>query len=249
MTNAVRDTPAKPDALWRKSYDVPVEWEQRLREISPISDRHSWLAFRWFAEAQRWILYECVPIRFVVDNELIADLGGPDAETPAGADVLVSVFQQQMFKKHRVHARPMWVIQGSRGGHYVVFSATVQEDHRALGLPPEPPKVGDLPYAAFDERVVRQLVEASKLVQFKNDFGEFKKRFGDVDSQKREAKTALHAARERYVTFINNQFEDGDDLFRSAYGKGELSDAPTTDKEYVRENEKADEKYVLTGRF
>lgn len=247
--DSVVGAPAAPDAIQWQTRDVPVAWERRLREVSPRSDVHSWLAFRWFAEAQRWMLYECVPIRFVVDNELIADLGGPDPETPAGADVLVSRYQQQMFRQYRVHARPMWVIQGTKGGHYASYSKAVEEDHRALGLPPEPPKPGDLPYADFDERVVRQIVAASQLVRFKQDFGEFKRRFGTVEGQKREAASALRAARERYVAFINSQFEDGDDLFRTAYATGELADAPRTTSEFVQENEESDQRYIERGRF
>lgn len=241
---------AKGDAIHYEHRDVPPEWEQRLREISPISETHSWLAFRWFAEAQRWMIYDCVPIRFVVDNTLIDDLAhGADPNTPEGADVLVSVFQQQMFRKHRVHARPCWVIQGTKGGHHAAYDEAMREDHRRLGLPLEPPKPGDLPYAPFDERVVKHLLEMSKLVKFKNDFGEFKKRYGTVEGQKREAKEALRQARERYVRWINSTFEDGDEYFTKAYRAGELDDAPRTETEYVKENETADQKYIETGRF
>lgn len=240
---------AAEDLVSRKTRDVPPEWERRLREISPVSDTHSWLAFRWFDEAQRWVLYDCLPIRFVDDNEKIADLAGPDPESPEGEFVLVSRYQQEMFRKHRVLANPCWVIQGTKGGHRASYDRATMEDHRALGLPTEPPKAGALPYADFDERVVQKLVEMSKLVRFKNDFGEFKKRFGTVEAQKREAKDALRAARERYVRFINSQFEDGDAELQAAYGKGELDHAPTTDKEYVKENEDADRKYIETGRF
>lgn len=240
---------AAEDVIVRKHRDVPPEWERRLREVSPISDLHSWLAFRWFDEAQRWMLYECVPIRFIDDNTLIADLAGPDPDSDAGRDVLVSHYQQRMFREHRVHARPCWVIQGTKGGHYAAFSKAVQEDHKALGLPTEPPKPGDLPYADFDERVVRQIVEMSKLVRFKNDFGEFKKRFGTVEGQKREAREALRAAREKYVRFINSQFEDGDEEIATAFGKGELEHAPKTEDDFVQKNEQADQRYIETGRF
>jgi hypothetical protein len=245
------ETPAQAaeDVVIRKHRDVPPEWERRLREISPISDVHSWLAFRWFDEAQRWLLYECVPIRFILDETLIEDLGGPDPDTDAGKDILVSRYQQEMFRNHRVHARPCWVIQGTRGGHHAAYDKATQEDHRAMGLPPEPPKPGQLPYADFDERVVAQLVEMSKLVRFKNDFGEFKRRFGSVDGQKREAAKALRAAREKYVRFINSQFEDGDEEFKTAYRQGAFEDAPRSNDDYVEANEQADEKYIVTGRF
>ena len=254
MTDTLVATPdATPEAVEpvvvRKTRDVPFEWEMRLREISPRSDSHSWLAFRWFDEAQRWMIYECVPIRFVSDPTLIEDLGGADPETEAGKDVLVSRYQQEMFKAHRVHARPCWVIQGTRGGHHAAYDKATQEDHRAMGLPPEPPKPGDMAYADFDERVVKQLVHMSKLVRFKNDFGEFKKRFGDVEGQKREAGNALRAAREKYVKWINSQFEDGDEEFLSASRAGAFENAPRSNDDFVEKNEKADQKYIERGRF
>lgn len=244
-----KSTQAAEDVVVRKTRDVPPEWERRLREISPVSDKHSWLAFRWFDEAQRWVLYDCLPIRFVDDNEKIADLGGPDPESPEGEDILVSRYQQQMYRQHRVLANPCWVIQGTKGGHHAAYTKAMIEDHRALGLRTEPPKPGDLPYADFDERVVTQLVEMSKLVRFKNDFGEFKRRYGSVEGQKREAANALRAAREKYVKWINSQFEDGDDELIAGYRKGDLSDAPRTTDDFVEKDEKADEKYILTGRF
>lgn len=240
--------PVEPVVV-HKHRDVPPDWERRLREISPISEQHSWLAFRWFDEAQRWMLYECVPIRFVVDNELIADLAGPDPDSEEGKNILVSRYQQEMFRKHRVHARPCWVIQGTNGGHHAAYDRATQQDHLAMGLPTEPPKPGALPYADFDERVVRQLVEMSKLVRFKNDFGEFKRRFGTVEGQKREAANALKAARERYVHWINSQFSEGDEHFVDAYRKGELDDAPRTDDDFVRKNEESDQRFIETGRF
>lgn len=256
MIDAVEETPAVlggdaalEPVVWYKHRDVPPEWERRLREISPKSDAHSWLAFRWFDEAQRWLLYDCLPVRFVTDNEKIADLGGPDPETPEGENVLVSRFQQQMFRAHRVLANPCWVIQGSHGGHHAAYDRATQEAHRALGLPPEPPKPGALPYADFDERVVRHLVEMSKLVRFKNDFGEFKRRYGTVDGQKREAAKALRAAREQYVKWINSQFADGDELFATAYQKGELEHAPRTDDDFVEKDELMDQNYIERGRF
>ena len=243
--------PVEPVLHW-KHRDVPPEWERRLREISPISDRHSWLAFRWFEEAQRWVLYECVPIRFVADNTLIDDLAqAPASDTEEGDEqgVMVSRFQQEMFRQHRVHARPCWIIQGKNGGHHAEYTRAMQEDHRRLGLPLEPPKPGALPYADFDERVVKQLVEMSKLVRFKNDFGEFKRRYGTIEGQKRESREALRAARERYVKWINSQFEDGDDHFKAAYRTGELEHAPQTDSDFVQENEIIDNEYIERGRF
>jgi hypothetical protein len=237
-----------PDSVVFHDRPIPPEWEIRLREVSPISDSVSWLALRWFAEAQRWVLYECIPNEFI-ERGFRSELEGAHPDTLPDWGRIVSAFQWEMFKKYRVHARPCWVIQGHNGGHKVTFDASDQELCRAQDLPTEPPQPGDLPYAPFDERVVQQIIRMSKLQKVKNNLGEFKKRFGNTEGYKREFREALRAARAQYVDFINNQFEEPGDLFRSALRKGELEDAPKTTKDFVKENEVADESYIERGRF
>jgi hypothetical protein len=246
---ATAPTVAAPDAVVMQDREFPKEWLQRLREVSPVNDIVSWLEPRWLARYERWALYECVPIRYVDDNELIAELSGPDPDSPEGEGMVVSRFQQEMFKKYRVHARLSWIIQGNTGGHQYVFGESTKELCRAKGIPVEPPKPGDLPYAPFDERVVQQILRMSKLAKVRNDLGEFKKRYGKVENWKREDREAMREARQQYVQFINAQFGDDLDEFKTAYRKGELEGAPKTEQDYDQLNEAADARYVETGRF
>lgn len=239
---------AAPDALHIQHREPPPEWIARLREVSPVSDVVSWLDLRWHPDYQRWVLYECVPIRFVDDNALIEELGGPDPDSPEGLHLSVSRYQQQMFRQHRVHARPSWVIQGTTGGTQVVYGESTKELCRAMKLPTIPPAPGSLPYAPFDERVVTQIQKMSKLAQLRGDLSEFKRRYGNVENWKREKREQLRSARKAYVGFINEQFSDVDE-FKTALRKGELEHAPKTEKDFVKENEESDEKYVETGRF
>jgi hypothetical protein len=245
---------AAPDELHVKHQDFPLDWLRRLREVSPISEIHSWLSPRWFADAQRWLLYECVPIRYVTDNDLIADLQGPDPDSAeadeldkVGRGITVSRYQQEMFRKHRVHARPSWVIQGPNGGHQVSFGESTKELCRARGLPTEPPKPGDLPYAPFDERVVAQVQRMNKLVKVRGDLGEFKKRFGNASSWRREKREALRDARAEMVHFLNTQLEYGDDHLTRAVAKGEVDDVPVKESDWVKENEDWDARYIERG--
>lgn len=235
-----------PAAQFIQSQDPPAAWVARLREVSPISDVVSWLDLKWHAPAQRWVLYECVPIRFVTDNELISDLGGPDPETPEGERLCITVsrYQQEMFRKHRVHARPCWVIQGTKGGTAVIYSESTKELCRAHQMPTEPPKAGSLPYAEFDERVVRQLQRMNRLVKVRGDLGEFKRRYGSPRGWKREKREELRAARAEFIRFLNTQLEDGDDLLRKAVSTNETDDIPVNDKEWVQEDEAFDERYI-----
>lgn len=223
-------------------------WVKRLREISPISEVVSWLDLRWFAEAERWLVYEMVPNAHI-DVGMRSELEGAHPDTLEDWARIVSAYQWEQYRKHRVHARPCWVIQGANGGNKVQFDEADQELCRAQGLPTEPPAPGSLPYAPFDERVVRQLLRMSKLVKCKGDLAEFRRKHGNTDGFKRTYRDNLQAARSQYVEWINAQFSDGDDEMVAASRKGELVDAPRTDDDFVEKSEVQDEKYRLTGRF
>jgi hypothetical protein len=242
---------ARPDEIFILQQDPPEDWVRRLREISPISDVVSWLDFHWHTPSQRWVIYECVPIKYVDDLTLLEDLMGPDADSPEGqrAGTTVTSYQQRMYHKHRVHARPCWVIQGTKGGHQVVYGESTKELCRARGLPTEPPMPGDLPYAPFDERVVTQLIRMNKLVKVRNDLGEFKRKHGNVENWKREKREELRRARAEFVKFLDDQLTDGDDLLKSAARKGEIDNAPVDDREYVEDAELQNARYVETGHF
>ncbi len=236
------ETPLLPDAITYRHREAQPEWVARLREISPISEVVSWLAIRWHADFSRWILYEMVPNRFI-DPAFRSELEGEHPDRLPDWARIVSVYQWEMFRKYKVHARPCWVIQGTKGGHKVAFDPADQELCRAQGLPPEPPKPGELPYAPFDERVAQQIIRA------KNDLAEFKRKHGTTPAWKRTYAENLRAARAQYVSFINDQFEEPTEYFVEALRKGELENAPRTTKDFVKENEAADENYIQSGRF
>jgi hypothetical protein len=239
--------PVVPEVVFHDR-PVPLEWESRLREISPVSQEHSWLHLKWHPAVERWMVYEMVPQQYV-DVGTRAELDGAHPHTLEEWARVITPWQWEAWRKHRCHARLAWIIQGNHGGHKVHFSEIDKELCRAVGLPSDPPAFGSLPYAPFDERVVRQLLAMNKLVQAKNDLAEFKRRWGNTDGFKRNYKKQLAEARERYVAFVNQQFADGDEHFADALRKGELEDAPRTELEYVKENEDADQKYIETGRF
>ncbi|HUR55044.1 MAG TPA: hypothetical protein VMZ71_13005 [Gemmataceae bacterium] len=242
---------AVPDAVLYAQREPPAEWVARLREISPVSEVVSWLDLKWSVHSQRWRLYDCVPIQFVTDEELVKDLMGPDPDSPEGQREMVTVsrYQQEMFRTHKVHARDFWCIQGTKGGNPVVYSESTKELCRAYRLPTEPPAPGSQCYAPFDERVVVQLLRYNKLMQCKNDLGQFKRTYGSVENWKQEKRNQLREARTLFVQMLNDQLLDGDDDLKSAVRKGELADAPRDDREFVQENEEMDARYIETGHF
>lgn len=239
---------AAEDTVVLHDRPVPPEWEARLREISPISETHSWLCLHWHPACERWMVYEMVPNQFI-DPGFRAELEGAHPHTLEEWARICTPWQWEAYRKYRCHARLSWIIQGPNGGHKVWFSDIDKELMRAEGLPTEPPAFGSLPYAPFDERVVRQLLAMNKLVAAKNDLAEFKRRWGNTEGFKLSYRNQLREARAKYVEFINKQFQFGDDDVAAAYGKGELEHAPRTDDDFVERDEQADEKYRTTGKF
>lgn len=56
-----------------------------------------------------------------------------------------------------VRPRRLWVIQGEMGGHPFSVGYDEERRRRAIGMTPDVPSAGDLPYAEFDRRVLRAL--------------------------------------------------------------------------------------------
>ena len=100
-------------------------------------------------------------------RELLTALEGPPPHTlhPDARCPYVSDVQHEMYRQWRVYARPFWAIQGTTGGHQVRFSPWQQNVLLAKGLPHEPPTIGALPFAPFDERVVHHLEHLNRLHQ------------------------------------------------------------------------------------
>src|SRR5438445_791506 len=117
---------------WEREW--PEEWETLLRSFSPMSRVLPWLAGRWFpcrrqvdgvyTDCGRWLLSECVPEEVIPENErdILQFLGGPRPSSLHGAEraarqTFVNDYQWEMYRKHRVWARELWIIQGDNGGH------------------------------------------------------------------------------------------------------------------------------------
>lgn len=145
----------------------PEDWETRLRAISPIVDRTSHLRFRWRASVEQWELYECTPLP-LVSAERIAQLSQHWSELPPsqqhGRKRYVTEYQHYMFRTHGVDARRFWVLQGNTGGTPAVFTERERKLLEAIGESGEVIPLGTLPYAPFDERAVRAILQRDKLL-------------------------------------------------------------------------------------
>ena len=200
-------------AMMRKP--LPAEWERDLRAISPIMDGKSHLRFAWKEppgkpDDGRWTIYECTPAP-LVRTERLMELESPPfwtlatpAERHAQAQV-VSAYQWLMYREHRLDVRPFWCLQGSEGGTPFHLSNIEVRYLRMMGLPDYPLPLGALPYAPWDERTKRQVLERDRLYRFGASAGQgtpeskaaeerlFRQRFFDWFSEKMGPQSELMA--------------------------------------------------------
>lgn len=223
------------------------EWIQRLREISPKSDVHSWLYLHWFASRDRWVVYEMVPTDYV-EPDWVDELQRSDPEEHDDWEKphSCSPFQWAMWREHRVHARPCWVIQGQRGGHIAVYDKAEKELAKALQLPLEPPKVGALPYAPFDERTVQQLIRRNKLAALRNNLHEFRRQNTNA-GVKAQTNDAMKEARRQMIQFLEEQMQEASECFVDAYRKGEWEGAPVSSTDWEKVDEESTNAFIETG--
>lgn len=167
-------------------------WQRSLARIAPRSEVLNWLHLGWYAgdlwcPVERWIVYEMTPFsavarqqalaqRFGFEDEFYRALTGPNPRTGGHYDAALGCFlhkgppplidrrQWVLFRELGAFARPVWVVQGDRGGHKRHFSPLEIRHLRTQGYPyDEAPAPGELPYADFDERVVDQLARMDQL--------------------------------------------------------------------------------------
>lgn len=133
---------------------------------------------------ERWVLWQVQPIQFVPEA-IRAELDGPHPRSTGqfrpyraadgtwraawhgGPCRLISAQQWALYRETGGFARPWWVMQGDHGGHRVALSAPERMLYEAeFGGAVDVPTMGALPYADFDERVVRAIAEHDQLAQF-----------------------------------------------------------------------------------
>lgn len=160
---------------------------------------------------------------------------------------LITLTQWKLF--HRYGGQylpvPFWVIQGDRGGHKWEFNEQERQLLRMSDLPDEPPRIGQLPYADFDQRVLRQIVRYNKLMAMDASIAEYKRTMGDGYAQyKTEVARKMRAD---YLGYLAEQTREEADMFIVAARKGAMDNQEKTDIDYVRLGEHADQHFVETG--
>jgi hypothetical protein len=237
-------TTVTPDSIHIISQDAPAEWVASLREIDPIRDNASYLAFVWRAVDQRWMLYNMVPLwNYRPEDEamFLAEFTGPDPDTLPPGSTFVSRLQWSLWQTHKRIAEPFWVLQGSRGGHLVRYDREHVLAAKAEGLPMEPPAVGDLPYAPWDERSRTQILQHNLLT----DSRDFLK--GLKGKARKDA--AMKEYRKRFVRWMAEQAEEPAEYFKRAFRTGEADDVKIVEKDWEKADEMATQHYIDYGSY
>lgn len=236
-----------------------------LRRISPVTTMHSFLVPFYYRARERWVLYDVMPVELIhpdeaqgapiLGHELLRLLRGkrPSDCPESERSPFVSDVQHEMFRVYRGYARPFWVLQGSRGGHQVTFSPWQQNVLLSKNLPPEPPQIGDLPFAPFDGRAIQQLQHLNRLHQFANQIDRLR------DSASREHAMAesdriQKEIRQAEYDFVCSQMEEVTDmamsLVRGSNTRSEHADQVVRVRDgAAAESVDAIQRYLETGDY
>lgn len=169
--------------IWDRT--PPQEWVDDLASISPptVGLSHAelwWEAGLPWAPAQRWVIYNLVPVEGMRSDAFwslrtMLDGEGPctcamewlPGDAAKGVSDCLRCGQSRTQGRQRIWrtffdrgywAQPMWVIQGNRGGHRTAYTDAERRTAAHMGMPSSPPETGALPYAGWDWRVKRNLL-------------------------------------------------------------------------------------------
>ena len=240
----------------------PRDWERRLRAIWPVSETQQWLHFRMFPESisketgapisgsARWVLYTMTPPALITDPTRLAMMDEPPwwelpIDRQFGRMMSVTTYQYAMWREYRCLARPYWCLQGSDGGTPMQFTMREAAILRAQALPTDVPNPGDLPFAPFDERVIRALQERDRFRQLGGALDRLRdpqRAAADVKAEEEEAERVFRttfvawfkermATNAEYIGWHSNKSENVAD-FRPAT-KAEMDAADQWEDQYI----------------
>lgn len=235
---AVQESPLDKMRSEQDSHPVPSEWVRRLREISPESLIHGWLAFGWLTWAERFVLYECIPDQMIPDEMRAMLAGRPWWELPEseqeGRKKMVSAYQWDMYRRYRVWAVQFWCLQGDQGGTPALYTDIEKAILRAHDRPQTPIKPGALPFAPFDERAVKAVQERDRLAKYRHSVAALKNS-GASEIQKAEAELAEMVFRKEWWSVWEETMAPQADFLASVVGQQQAEDAgmqrPATKRE------------------
>ena len=249
-----------PSAVADVQVPFPADWETALRAVNPKTDLHSWLLPYYYRLQDRWVLYDCVPRALIREDQLQAPgLTGRELlhalEGTAPRDLphslttpFVSDVQHEMYRLHRVYARPYWVLQGDRGGHQVAYSPDQRNFLTECGLPDRPPAIGSLPACPFDERVIGQLQRLNRLYALNGSLDRLRAS-GSSDAAEVQRAIQDREVREVSLAMLEQQLGDLVEMVHTLGGRKDTSDMVISATGQAAKASEALAAYIETGDF
>jgi len=228
----------------------PDDWLMRLRQISPIVDATSHLWPRYRSEAGQWELYQCIP-KALLDpyrvEQLTVHWTAMPKRAQMGRQTLCSEYQHYMFRTHGVDAQRFWVLQGSAGGTPHRFTDREQSIRKLHGWPEEPPPMGVLEAAPFDERAVDAILSRDALHAAGMSLANLAEhRTGD--GQRKEEAEAEQEYRKAFLAYIDKATEDQVDLAKFILKNPQITEnLPQASNEDLRLYHSWKDDYLATG--
>lgn len=242
--------------------DVAYPFEAELRVFSPIVEHVSHLRAYWYRAKARWVLYECIPLHLMPDDErnVRPDLTGEELHYYlAGAPPRmrsdpspVSDLQHEMARRYGVWAGPLWVMQGTQGGHLWKLDPWAQNIAIAKGHSGDMPPIGSLPACPFDNRTRAALMARNRLAALGGRLDKLQQS-GSAEARAVEMEGIQREIREAEMAFVESQMEPLVDMSTS------LVAGQNTRSEYADQVVRADgkagefadayERYRETGDF
>ncbi len=219
---------------WLKA--PPAEWERRLREISPVTDRLAHLRFRyreakpwWYwPEAGVWEIYTCTP-KHLASAERANQFARRWQDMPireqAGRKAVVTSYQYFMWHTHNVEATRFWVLHGPNGGVPARYTDREVAYLDAMDAVSIAPPLGFFPPCEFDERTVQHLLERDRLVQAGMDFDRLEA-LDRPEMLKAQDEENARMHRERYLEWWAELMGPCKEFMKSQIFKEQQADLP-----------------------
>ncbi len=252
-------------------YDAPVSpetlaaWNRQLETLFPKTDELSHLLIRWepgnawvvdgvWQAVERWFIWELFPLWTqdeLIQRECKSTIAPRELNHYDGTKHRVMMVttitqpQYEMYQETGMFAKPLWVIQGEKGGHPMWYGQAEKRMRKLAGLPTEAPYPGDLPYAPFDSRVIKHMEHFARLRQLQAEVRNTRRSRSDAMKAQMTAKE--REWRVAFIKWMEEQItpETGKTLNRVIDKLG--LDAKRADTDYSREWEEGKNRFIETG--
>ncbi len=221
---------------------APQSWEDRLREISPVTSNMAHLGFRKFEarpdwskspfndqpDRPLWAVYTRTP-RAMVSSDRAALFEKHWSEVPNEGDqvalrTLVSEYQFFMWTTQGVDVFPLWLLQGEWGGTPMKYTKRETAYLRGSGAETAPYGPGLFTPCPFNERAVQGILARDRLLKASNRYDELEK-MDRSEAKKAEDDAAELLYRETYLDSLSVLMAPSVEFMRSQLAKRQIDDA------------------------